>query len=745
MTRLGWGLAVVAAFVATPAAAQQPSVQIASAAQITTGDDSRLGGQHRVEPDLGVRLFDPASRFGSLQIEANLTRRQDRIVLGRGVLRLENVVLAGLTWSFGAGDVWTPPIVSDFSFANLFAPPVTFRGVSVSGRNKKTSVLATAGRVSAQRNIFGTDSLDVGQRLYQVSFTHRPISRFEVFAHGSRVSGSNLKLYTAVVDKSTDIGAGVRFQPGLNWQIATEAGYTRFQRHGSPMSEHAPSWLVGTSWTGVRGWFQLNAQRFSIGRYPVVNYPHLDRTGLFATGELDLGAGARVFAGGEVAKSNLNESASNQATTGIPPGSNARGFGGIRFRVTSQSLVSLRVEGGNRTIRPSRFGPGFDSDTGVITAEWHGSHGRASGFARYERRANVDAQNTDSSFTQHDASAQAYLSLAGNRQLFAQALFSRRADRNGAGQTLWQGGAGAQLPMKQLFLRFEATAGRTLDWASGLATNRIALSTGLSGQIARRTFLSIDSYVERSPFIGSTGSPWVTRTMVRLTKEFTYGTSRAPRLPGEPPRGGPTGKAHGFVFVDWNGNGMRDADEEPVGDVGVALGRELLRSGADGRFAFDAVPVGDWVVSLDAGTISADFDLPSDSQRQVGVVKGRTTVVEFALAPVGTIQGAVYNDVDGDGQLGPGDLPVGSAVLVLDDGTRSEAVRAGRFRFDSVRIGAHRLTLLQDSLPEDSQLVGSPTLEVVLSRDHTTAQVTYLVKIEKRPEIRKVFPPKKLE
>jgi hypothetical protein len=745
MTRTGWLIAAVAAFAAAPAAAQQPSVQVATAAQITTGDDSRLAGQHRFEPDVGIRLFDPASRFGSLQLEANITRRNDRIVFGRGLLRLENVVLAGLTWSFSAGDVWMMPIVSDFAFANLLAPPVNFRGATVAGRNKNTSLLATAGRVTAQRNIFGTDAFDVGQQLYQASFSHRPTTKFELFAHGSHVQGTDIKLFTSVVDQSTDLAGGLRLQPTTSWQVAAEAGYTEFRRHGSPRSERAPSWLIGTSWAGARGWFQLNAQRFSIGRYPVVNYPYIDRTGLFATAELDVGGGARVFAGSETSRSNLDESASTEAQIGVPPGTTMRAFGGARIRLTPQMSFSVRAEGGNRTIRASKFGPGFDSDTGVVTAEWHGSFGGTSGFARYERRSNVDAANTDSSYTQHDASAQLYVSLKGSRQLFAEGLFSRRADRNGNGQTLWQAGGGAQLPLKQLFLRFEATAGHTLDWLSQTVTTRQALMTGLSGQIARRTFLSLDCYVERSPQVGATGTPWVTRTMLRLTREFAYGTSRAQRLPGEPPLAGPKGSIHGLVFVDWNGNGLHDADEDTVGDVALFVGRENLRSGADGRFAFDGVPVGDRVVSLDAGSIPAEFDLPPDTLRNVGVVKGRVTIVEFALSPVGTIQGVVYSDVDGDGQLGPADQPIRSAVLVLDDGARSEAVRDGRFRFDSVRIGTHKLALLPDSLPEGAQAVGSPTIDVQLDRGHTTAEVTYLVKIEKRPEIRKVFPPKKTE
>ncbi len=745
MSRLGWLAVIVAALVAAPAQAQQPSVQFISAVQITTADDSRLGGQHRFEPDFGIRLYDPASPVGALRIDANVTRRNDRLVLGRGVFRLENVVVVGLSWSFGAGDVWTPPVVSDFAFANLFAPPVTFRGVSVAGQSKRTSVLVTAGRVTAQRNIFGSDSFDIGQQLYQASLTHRPSERLDVSAHLSRVSGSNLKLYPAIVDKSTALGGEIRFQPALNWHIDAEAGYATFQRHGSPRQESAPSWLVGSSWTSAHGWFQINAQRFSIGRYPVVNYPYLDRTGLFATAEMDVGPFARVFAGGEAARSNLDETSSGQARAGVPPGTSARAFGGARIRVTSQMTVSLRVEGGNRTIRPSNFGPGFDSDTGLITAEWHGSFGSTSGFARYERRANVDAASTDSSFTQHDASAQLYVSLSGNRQLFAQGLFSRRADRNGSGQTLWQAGGGAQIPMRQIYLRLEANGGHTLDWETDTVSNRQTVIFGLSGQVARRTQLSIDCYVERSPQVGLPGTPWVTRTMVRLTKDFGYGASRAQRAAGEPPRRGPVGQVGGLVFVDWNGNGLRDPDEEAVGEVAVLLGRERLLTGADGRFEFGGVPVGDQTVTLDAGTIPASFDVPVDPVRSMGVVKGRSTVVEFGLAPVGTIQGVVYNDVDGDGQLGPADQPVSGAILIMDDGARTEQVREGRFRFESVTIGTHRLAIVPDSLPAGGQMIGDPTIEVQLERGQVTAKLTILVKIEKRPEIRKIFPPKKVE
>jgi hypothetical protein len=80
---------------------------------------------------------------------------------------------------------------------------------------------------------------------------------------------------------------------------------------------------------------------------------------------------------------------------------------------------------------------------------------------------------------------------------------------------------------------------------------------------------------------------------------------------------------------------------------------------------------------------------------------------------------------------------------VMDDGSRTELTRGGRFRFDPVRMGKHTVRLLIASLPDGSQIAGSPTAEVELSRGQSAGTMLFLVKVEKRPEIRKLFPPKK--
>jgi cell division septation protein DedD len=83
---------------------------------------------------------------------------------------------------------------------------------------------------------------------------------------------------------------------------------------------------------------------------------------------------------------------------------------------------------------------------------------------------------------------------------------------------------------------------------------------------------------------------------------------------------------------------------------------------------------------------------------------------------------------------------VAQAVLSLDGGVRSEQVRNGQFRFDAVRSGPHTVELLAQSLPEGGRIVGEPSMSVTIDRHTIAPVVTYVVVIEPRPEIRRVFP-----
>ena len=723
--------------------ATQPAVQVSAAAQFTTGDEARVGGQPRVAPDLGIRVMTPGLRIGNLYADVNITDRDGRAALGRAVVRLDGFRAAGLSWAVNAGDTWTAPVMPGFGFANLFAPVVTFQGASVIGSSPGTFLLLSGGRVTAQRNIFGTDTIDVGQRLFQGLFSHRGSDRWDILARGAYVRGREVPGYSASTAESAEGGAGFRFRPTQSLELVGDGGVTRARRTGSSDTEVGPTALLGAVWSMPRGWFQLNAQRFAPGHYPVLNYPFTNRAGAFAAGEWDVSGNVRVFGGGEHVMTNLDSPSTPVDATRSAPGSYSRGYGGVRVGLFDSSLINLRVEQGGRRLEASTFSPGFQSDTGVVTAEWHARFRAGNAFARYERRENVNQDQAASDFTQHDATGQVYYSLASMRQVFAQVTLSRREDGNGGGQTLWLAGGGTQLSFGRVYFRVEANASRMLDWATQVVTPRQTLSTGLSGEIADRTYLSFDWFVDHSSATAVSPNPWVTRTMVRLTRAFPFGSARSPQFGGQV-IDGPTGGVTGIVFADWDGNGMMGTGEEAVSGISFSIGSlRSVTSGADGRFVFSRVPVGAQLLSVDLASLPADFDPPAEAERPVSVERGQTANVELGLFPLGSFHGMVYQDIDRDGQLGASDTPVDGAVVVMDDGARTEVTRNGRFSFDPVRMGEHVVSLLVASLPEGAQVAGPTTATVNLKRNQQVDAVVFLVTVDKRPEIRKVFPPKK--
>ena len=93
-----------------------------------------------------------------------------------------------------------------------------------------------------------------------------------------------------------------------------------------------------------------------------------------------------------------------------------------------------------------------------------------------------------------------------------------------------------------------------------------------------------------------------------------------------------------------------------------------------------------------------------------------------------------------NGKVDPGEEPIEGAVLVLDGGERSEQVRRGAYRFDSIRSGDHVVSLLSDSLPEGAVITGSDRSPVALTRDQLSADLDFLVVIAERPETREGVP-----
>ena len=196
---------------------------------------------------------------------------------------------------------------------------------------------------------------------------------------------------------------------------------------------------------------------------------------------------------------------------------------------------------------------------------------------------------------------------------------------------------------------------------------------------------------DRMPLLFGLGSPWTTRSMVRVTPDVSRPARRvSPCVAGIRRGGGArrgTGTIVGRAYTDWNGNTTQDPDEEPLENMPVKItGSGSVTTRRDGQYALRMCRPGRsrWA-STTRRTI--DFDPPAISAVDIGSIRGSTRSVSFGLIPLGTVRGRVIRDANGNGKVDPGEEPINGVVLVLD---RGSSIGGGAARRVSIRLDPQR-------------------------------------------------------
>jgi hypothetical protein len=738
--------AILTGLLPVHAAAQQGSLQVSAGAQATTGEAARDINLGAFEPDLGVTWFQPGTRFGTLQLEVRGTERHNEPHFGRIYGSLRDLKAGGFRWTVDAGDSYYAPTIGEYKFSNLTTPAVTFSGAAIGARSARTDVGFVAGEATVWRNIFGSDPDTLDQTIVAGRAAHHASDRIDVNARASRIRTSDLDEFSYSIAASDQAGGGVRYAVNPSIHMIADGSVVSYSRVGSTARERDGSGLVGMHWLHSRGWLQVNASRFSPGESPTLNSPLPDRAGQFAAGEFDLLRRLRVFAGWEAFRSNLDPSAALAAGSLVPRSNGQRQFAGVRAQVAGRSTLTLRAEAGDRISKYVTGQQDIESDTGVWSADWQAAVGRMNGFLRVAQRNNVTSASRAGSYEQRDVAGQFFLRLSPSAQLFGLATATHTTDEAGGGTTFWQAGGGSQLQVVRqgLWMRTEATVSRNADLLTRLYLPRESFSLGFNGHVTPRTSVGIDLYLDHAAVANSGASPWATRSIVRLIRTLPTG-SPYPASGSGPFRTVPTRAiaiVKGRVFADWNGNGREEPGEDPVEGVPLRLAPVgSAATGKNGEFVFRNVPDGLHDVGLDLGALPIDYEAPAISRLQVAL-SGNTQQVAFGLIPLGAIRGRVVRDLNGNGTADNNEPAIDGAVLVLDEGRRSERSRRGQFAFEAVPSGEHTVTLLADSLPDGAMIAGEATRRAALGRDRLAIDLPFLVSIETRAEIRKVFPGK---
>jgi len=149
------------------------------------------------------------------------------------------------------------------------------------------------------------------------------------------------------------------------------------------------------------------------------------------------------------------------------------------------------------------------------------------------------------------------------------------------------------------------------------------------------------------------------------------------------------------VFDDPDGDGVRDAGESGLGGVTVELldgGGNVVATtttGADGGYSFPGVTPGAYAVRE---TDPAGFTSTTLNTVPVNVSADGAATASFGDQMQGTVSGAVFNDLDGDGTRDPGEPGIGGvAIELIDAGGRVVATTVtagnGDYSFAGVAPG----------------------------------------------------------
>lgn len=192
------------------------------------------------------------------------------------------------------------------------------------------------------------------------------------------------------------------------------------------------------------------------------------------------------------------------------------------------------------------------------------------------------------------------------------------------------------------------------------------------------------------------------------------------------------GAIEGYVFNDYNLNGLKDTYEPGMSGVKLWLGKEKsITADASGYYKFSKVKARKAAVSVDTATIAPGYLLTSGQTQEIKLAHGQLSRVDFGLTIRSEISGIVFEDINADGKLSPKEPGIKGVIVALEDGTKAVTDHLGRYSFRKAKSGTRRLTLDVNSLPALFLPVVSVYKEIELSDGTSFKYDIPLKRIEK--------------
>ena len=180
------------------------------------------------------------------------------------------------------------------------------------------------------------------------------------------------------------------------------------------------------------------------------------------------------------------------------------------------------------------------------------------------------------------------------------------------------------------------------------------------------------------------------------------------------------GRYQGEIFIDNNGNGIREVNEPGVPNLMLFVNGDYSVTNEDGKFEFGALEPGRYNLSFDPGTLDAKYKFADDFPYPVTITKGSKDFDSFPVSPICKIKGTLYIDSDLDNNKDLNEKVIDEARLIVQDNTNNEIIvytdSNGRFEIPDLKTGIYNLIVDPEWLPERTVVTFSPQSKKIFTK-----------------------------
>lgn len=156
----------------------------------------------------------------------------------------------------------------------------------------------------------------------------------------------------------------------------------------------------------------------------------------------------------------------------------------------------------------------------------------------------------------------------------------------------------------------------------------------------------------------------------------------------------------GYVFKDYNSNGLLDRDEPPIFGIKVWLGKNKSQITDElGYFRFVNVRGKIAYVTLDTGTLPAGYMLTVPVTQEIPIANAAASKVYFGVTSRSEIRGMVFDDLNEDGEYSLGEKGVSGVAITLDGDKTMITGVDGNYAYSQAQPGDHELSADLNSIP----------------------------------------------